>query len=141
MAMSRSENMRRIRSKNTSPEMAVRQMLRALGYRGYRLHRKDLPGKPDIAFIGLKKAIQVHGCFWHGHDCKEGVRRPRSNREYWLPKIDRNIERDAEHLVALRQQGWAVLTIWDCEVGDADALTRRLKAFMANPSLSLSQPC
>ena len=90
MTITRSENMRRIQGKNTGPEMVVRGLLRTLGYPGYRLHRKDLPGKPDIAYIGRRKVIVINGCFWHGHDCKKGSRRPKSNQDYWLKKIDRN---------------------------------------------------
>ena len=82
----RSANMRAIRSANTLPELAVRRALLENGFGGYRLHRKELPGKPDIAFLGRKKAILVNGCFWHGHDCAEGLRRPRSRQYYWLPK-------------------------------------------------------
>lgn len=125
----RSANMRAIRSKNTAPELLVRRLLREIGFRGYRLHRKDLPGKPDIAFIGRKKAIQIHGCFWHGHDCPEGLRQPRSRLEYWLPKITRNKERDAGHLSALEEGGWGVLVIWECELTRAD-LRQRIDEFM-----------
>ncbi len=130
MAIGRSENMRRIRSKDTVPELLVRRQLRALGYSGYRLHRSDLPGKPDIAFVGRKKAILMHGCFWHGHDCNEGVRKPKSNQHYWLPKIERNRARDAENQARLVNDGWSVLTLWECELGDLDELARRLRAFM-----------
>jgi DNA mismatch endonuclease, patch repair protein len=130
MAMSRSENMRRIRSKDTSPELVVRRALRALGYTGYRLHRKDVPGKPDIAFLGRKKAVLVHGCFWHGHDCAEGIRKPKSNQDYWLPKIDRNRQRDAANEDRLTATGWSFLVIWDCELKDAEELRERLSAFM-----------
>lgn len=125
----RSANMRAIRARNTRPELAVRQTLRRLGFTGYRLHRKDLPGKPDVAFIGRKKAIFVHGCFWHGHDCREGLRRPRSREAYWLPKIAGNQARDARHLAALAAQGWDVLVIWECEA-EAD-IVGRLESFMA----------
>ncbi|MGB4592329.1 MAG: very short patch repair endonuclease, partial [Coriobacteriia bacterium] len=83
MAISRSENMRRIRSRDTAPELLVRKALRQLGHVGYRLHRRDLPGRPDVAFVGKQKAIFVHGCFWHGHDCAEGQRTPKSNLDYW----------------------------------------------------------
>ncbi len=131
MAMSRSENMRRIRSKNTAPELAVRRLLRSLGFMGYRLHRKDIPGKPDIAFIARKKAIMVNGCFWHGHTCKEGLRRPRSNQAYWLPKIERNRERDALNESRMKGAGWAVLTVWECEIGDEAGLSRQLRDFLA----------
>ena len=130
MGIGRSENMRRIRSKDTGPEMAVRQMIRALGFSGYRLHRKDLPGKPDIAFIGRKKAVLIHGCFWHGHDCKEGLRKPKSNLDYWLSKIERNRQRDAVHLADLARLGWSVLTVWECELRNTDDLMERLRLFL-----------
>lgn len=130
MGISRSENMRRIRSKDTTPELATRRLIRALGFTGYRIHRKDLPGKPDVAFIGRKKAIFIHGCFWHGHDCKEGIRRPKSNQAYWLPKIDRNRQRDAKHRGELTQLGWDVLIVWECELRDTAELAGNLRAFM-----------
>jgi DNA mismatch endonuclease (patch repair protein) len=128
--ISRSENMRRIRSKDTGPELAVRKLLRNLGFTGYRLHRKDLPGKPDIAFIGRKKAVLIHGCFWHGHDCKEGLRKPKSNQDYWLPKIERNQQRDAQHLAELERLGWSVLTVWECELHSPPNLAERLQRFV-----------
>lgn len=130
MNISRSENMRRIQGKDTAPEMLVRKLLRSIGYSGYRLHRRDLPGTPDIAFIGRRKVIIINGCFWHGHDCKKGSRRPKTNQEYWLPKIDRNQERDRKNLEALRALGWSVLVLWACELKDRDDLTNRLNQFM-----------
>ncbi|HEO70437.1 MAG TPA: DNA mismatch endonuclease Vsr [Candidatus Hydrogenedentes bacterium] len=130
MGISRSENMRRIRSRNTAPELVVRAALRRLGHVGYRLHKSDLPGRPDVAFVGRKKAIFVHGCFWHGHDCAEGARLPKSNVGYWLPKIRRNRQRDEESMLALEAGGWSVLVLWECELGDADALQRRLDEFL-----------
>jgi len=130
MAMSRSENMRRIRSTDTGPELAVRRLLRELGYPGYRLHRKELPGTPDVAFVGRKKAIMVHGCFWHGHSCAAGARKPGSNQEYWLPKIARNQERDGANLGALEALGWSVLTVWECELKALDVLSARIREFM-----------
>ena len=120
--------MRRIRGKNTGPELAVRGLLRALGFTGYRLHRKDLPGRPDVAFVGRRKAILIHGCFWHGHDCKVGRREPKSNRDYWLPKIERNRRRDAAHQVELARLGWSVLTVWECELRDLPAFLTQLRA-------------
>lgn len=132
MGISRSENMRRIRSKDTSPEIAVRALVRGLGFTGYRLHRKDLPGKPDIAFVGRKLAIFVHGCFWHGHDCKEGARRPKSNADYWLPKIATNVERDAAHVANLQAHGWSVLTVWECELSSPTDLTKSLHRFLSS---------
>jgi DNA mismatch endonuclease (patch repair protein) len=127
----RSSNMRAIRSKNTLPELFVRQTLRDIGLTGYRLHRKDLPGKPDIAFVGRRKAIFVHGCFWHGHNCNAGLRRPRSRPDYWPPKIARNQQRDANHVRALTSAGWAVLVLWECELKQA-CLRDRLSHFMEN---------
>lgn len=125
----RSENMRRIKSKGMKPEMLVRRLVHALGYR-YRLHRKDLPGKPDLVFGPRRKAIFVHGCFWHQHaDCREG-RPPGSNTAYWSPKLKRNVERDAEHLAGLKAQGWDTLVIWECETKDAKALAQHLKKFL-----------
>lgn len=129
----RSANMRAIRSANTLPELAVRRALLENGFGGYRLHRKELPGKPDIAFLGRKKAILVNGCFWHGHDCAEGLRRPRSRQYYWLPKISANQARDARHVASLTALGWSVLTIWECETSDR-ALAGRLASFMAGPN-------
>ena len=113
----RSQIMSGIRSKGMKPEMIVRRNLHAMGYR-YRLHRKDLPGKPDLVFPARRKVILVHGCFWHQHadpGCKI-ARRPKSNREYWLPKLERNVMRDTENQVRLRELGWDVLVIWECEV-------------------------
>lgn len=125
----RSANMRAIRAKDTKPELVVRRALRQAGFTGYRLHRRDLPGKPDIAFIGRKKAILVHGCFWHGHDCREGLRRPRARQEYWLPKISGNQIRDERHQANLSAQGWSVLVVWECETCDP-ALPQRLALFV-----------
>ncbi|WP_454859354.1 very short patch repair endonuclease [Rhizobium binxianense] len=129
----RSENMRRIRSKDTKPELLVRRMVYAMGYR-YRVHRKDLAGKPDLAFIGKRKAIFVHGCFWHGHEaveCRDG-RAPKSNEWYWNPKLARNKARDLAHQETLHAAGWDVLTIWDCETKDEEALRQRLADFLGN---------
>lgn len=129
MGMNRSENMRRIRSKNTAPEMAVRSLAHRLGYR-YRLHRKDIPGKPDLVFPGRRKVIFIHGCFWHQHPgCREG-RPPKSNTAYWLPKLERNMERDKAALAELTAAGWDVLVIWECETRNAESLARRLAGFL-----------
>ena len=130
-AEQRSENMRRIASKDTSPELIVRKLAHKLGYR-FRLHRKDLPGKPDLVFPGKKKVIFVHGCFWHQHDnpsCKI-ARIPKSRTDYWVPKLRRNVERDKEHLKELKELGWDYLIIWECEVKDIDSLTKTLKNFL-----------
>ncbi len=125
----RSENMRQIRGKDTAPELAIRKLCRELGFTGYRIHRKDLPGKPDLAWIWRKLAVFVHGCFWHGHDCAEGIRKPKSNRDYWIPKIERNQQRDAENIAALRATGWKVLVIWECELAERGRLSKRLRKF------------
>jgi DNA mismatch endonuclease (patch repair protein) len=130
MGIDRSENMRRIRSKNTAPELIIRKALRVLGHTGYRVHHSELPGKPDIVFIGKRKAILVHGCFWHGHSCKEGIREPKSNQDYWLRKIQGNRQRDIFHLVEFDRLGWSVLTVWECELRDTIALYQRLDTFI-----------
>lgn len=125
----RSQNMSRIRSKDTSPEMVVRRMAHNLGYR-FRLHRRDLPGKPDLVFPSLHKAVFVHGCFWHQHSrCIDG-RVPRSNVGYWQSKLERNRARDIRARRALRRLGWDVLVIWECETKDAERIRRRLTAFL-----------
>ncbi len=117
------------KSKDTKPEMLVRQLLRSAGY-GYRLHRKDLPGKPDIAFIGRRKAIFVHGCFWHQHEGCKRASKPKSRMEYWQPKLERNQLRDAANRDALINQGWSVLTVWECETKHPALLADKLRAFL-----------
>ena len=127
----RSANMRAIRSKDMKPEMAVRKLLHRLGYR-YRLHRHDLPGRPDLVFSSRRKVIFVHGCFWHQHrkkDCKL-VRKPKSNTDYWLPKLERNVKRDRKHRKSLKKEGWDVLVIWECEVKKGERLGRQLQKFL-----------
>ncbi|TPI78516.1 DNA mismatch endonuclease Vsr [Mesorhizobium sp. B2-8-9] len=119
--------MSRILSSATRPELIVRQAVRSLGI-GYRLNRRDLPGSPDLVFIGRRKAIFVHGCFWHQHGCALMGRAPRKRVEYWQPKLRRNVERDAEAVQRLEALGYTVLTIWECKVRNAD-LTMRLRAF------------
>ena len=128
----RAENMRRIKSKNTKPEMVVRSLVHRLGYR-YRLHRLDLPGKPDLVFSPRRKIIFVHGCFWHGHedpDCADGRRQPKSNLDYWLPKLARNKERDHVQAAEIETLGWAVMIVWECETRDRPRLTARLREFL-----------
>lgn len=125
--------MRAIRSKGMKPEMLVRQLVHRIGYR-YRLHRRDLPGKPDLAFIGRRKAIFVHGCFWHQHpDCREG-RLPKSNLAYWMPKLERNRQRDDAAVSELSRQGWRTLIVWECETRDPARLSERLKSFLDGPT-------
>ncbi len=113
------------------PELVVRKLLRELGFTGYRIHRRDLPGKPDIAYVGRKKAVMIHGCFWHGHHCKEGVRKPKSRLDYWLPKIEGNQRRDEKNHAELRNMGWSILTVWECELSDLATLVDKLTAFLA----------
>ncbi|EAP89745.1 MAG: very short patch repair endonuclease [Oceanicaulis sp.] len=125
----RARVMRAVKGKDTKPEMIVRRLAHALGYR-FRLHRKDLPGKPDLVFPGRRKVIFVHGCFWHGHECARGSRQPKQNAEYWRNKIARNVERDADNLQALERLGWQTQVIWECEMKDRDALADRLRAFL-----------
>ncbi len=126
----RSAIMRRVRGKDTRPEMAVRGMVHRLGFR-YSLHRGDLPGKPDLAFPSRRKVIFVHGCYWHGHSCRAGRNRPSSNTEYWIAKLDRNQARDAAHRRRLRRLGWSVLTVWECELKNAERLRARIARFLA----------
>ena len=126
-AEKRSDVMRRVKGRDTSPELAVRRMLWRLGAR-YRLHRKDLPGHPDIVMAGRRLAVFVHGCFWHGHDCARGARVPKQNRDYWEGKVGRNRDRDAANLEKLEALGWRVLTVWECELKDPVALEARLQA-------------
>lgn len=126
--VSRSENMRRIKSKDTAPELLVRRLVWGLGYR-YRLYRKDLPGKPDLTFGPFKKIIFVHGCFWHQHNGCADARLPKSRQEYWVPKLQRNSRRDAEVLSLLQERGWKVLVIWDCETKLPD-LAERIESFL-----------
>ncbi|HEV2531297.1 DNA mismatch endonuclease Vsr [Phenylobacterium sp.] len=121
--------MRRVKGKDTSPERIVRKALTALGAR-YRLHRKDLPGHPDIVMPGRRLVLFVHGCFWHGHDCARGARTPKANRDYWVAKIARNRARDERSDAALAALGWRVETIWECELKDAAALRRRLAGLL-----------
>lgn len=120
--------MARIGSKNTAPELTVRRLLHGLGYR-FRLHRRGLPGTPDIVFPGRRRAIFVHGCFWHGHGCRIG-KPPKSRPEFWAPKLDRNKARDEENCDALRRAGWDVAVVWQCEVKEKETLVRRLEDFL-----------
>lgn len=121
--------MRAVKGSNTAPEIAVRKMAHALGYR-FRLHRKDLPGCPDLVFVRLRKVIFVHGCFWHGHFCKRGARVPVTNRSYWEQKIERNRLRDSRSRRALTGLGWKSLIIWECELRKPAAVHRKLSRFL-----------
>jgi DNA mismatch endonuclease (patch repair protein) len=123
--------MRAVRSRDTAPELTVRRMLRSIAP-GYRLHRKDVLGNPDIVYLSRKKAIFVHGCFWHGHDCTRGARMPKANRAYWSAKIERNRARDARVREELEGSGWSALVIWECELRDERILKVRLSRFLAS---------
>lgn len=128
-AETRSRNMSRIRSKDTKPEMQLRRIVYAMGYR-YRLHVKSLPGCPDLAFTSRRKALFLHGCFWHQHQgCKE-AHQPKSRLSYWGPKLARNVKRDRDAEQQLRRMGWATLTIWACEIDDERRIERRLHEFL-----------
>lgn len=128
-AEERSRIMRAVKGRDTGTEMAVRRMIHGMGYR-YRLHRKDLPGKPDMVFPGRRKAIFIHGCFWHGHSCSRGDRVPKTNRDYWERKIRRNRERDQAARRALKDASWRVLVVWECELKAAARLARRISSFL-----------
>ncbi|MDE3265842.1 MAG: very short patch repair endonuclease [Acidobacteriota bacterium] len=130
-ARERSERMGRIRSKDTKPEMRVRRLVHGLGYR-YRLHAKDLPGRPDLVFRSRRKVVFVHGCFWHRHEGCAGNRIPKSpeRRAFWQEKLDGNARRDQMNQVALRGMGWEVLVVWECETKNLERLTDRVTAFL-----------
>ena len=129
----RSSVMRSVKSKNTGAEMVVRRLLHAAGFR-YRLHRKDLPGKPDIVFPGRRKVIFVHGCFWHQHPNCHFADRPASNVNYWNTKLDRNVTRDTQNIAALKEQGWNVYVVWECKVRDTSQLLEALREFLNFPA-------
>ena len=128
----RSRIMRAVKGRDTSLEMTIRRLIYSMGYR-YRLHRKDLPGTPDLVFSSRRSVLFLNGCFWHGHDCKRGARVPKTNVDYWRNKIARNISRDMQNQAALQAQGWRVLVIWECQIKDESALKRRLLAFLGPP--------
>lgn len=125
----RSAVMRAVKSTDTKPEMIVRSIAHRLGFR-FRLHRKSLPGCPDLVFVTRRKAIFVNGCFWHGHDCKRGGRMPKANADYWRSKITRNQARDLRVREDLAAAGWDVFTIWECETKDQGLLRQRIVAFL-----------
>jgi len=126
----RSYTMRRVKAQNTTPEMKVRKLAHAMGYR-YRLHSAHLSGKPDLTFPSRRKVVFVHGCFWHGHNCKRGARMPKTNRDYWCVKISANRNRDKKHYENLTAQGWGVLAIWECELSDLEGVKAKLDAFLS----------
>jgi DNA mismatch endonuclease (patch repair protein) len=126
----RSAVMRAVKSRDTNPERAVRALLRLIAP-GYRLHRGDLPGKPDIVYVSRKLAIFVHGCFWHGHDCARGARAPKTNAAYWRNKIALNRARDEKTLAAYAAMGWRTFVVFECELKDKAALAVRLAETLA----------
>lgn len=123
-----------MRSKDTKPEFVVRRLTHSLGYR-FRLHRKDLPGRPDLVFPGRRAAVFVHGCFWHGHDCAKGMKRPATNAEFWNAKLDSNRVRDERHVSQLEAAGWKVLVLWECGLKDLQQVSRQLRDFLGPPGL------
>ncbi|HVS25776.1 MAG TPA: very short patch repair endonuclease [Burkholderiales bacterium] len=125
----RSANMRAVHSRDTGPEIRVRQIAHGLGYR-FRLHRRELPGKPDLAFPGQRKAIFVHGCFWHQHKGCERGSMPQSNVGFWRPKLAHNAARDAKQLTAIKESGWRAMVIWECELKNERRLVSRLRRFL-----------
>lgn len=129
----RSRVMAAVRAKNTGPEMIVRRLAHSCGYR-FRLHRKDLPGSPDLVFRRLRAIVFVHGCFWHQHDGCRRARRPAANSDYWELKLERNMERDAAALAQLDAAGWRVLTLWECELSDSAAVRGKLISFLGLPA-------
>lgn len=124
----RSALMARVRGRDTKPELIVRKLTHRLGFR-FRLHRRELPGSPDLVFVSRRKVAFVHGCFWHQHKCKRGTR-PASNTEFWDRKLDRNRQRDREAVKLLKKDGWKILVIWECEVKNEVRLSRRISKFL-----------
>ena len=125
----RSRIMRAVKGTDTAPEMTVRRLIHGMGFR-FRLHRKDLPGKPDIVLPRLHRVVFVNGCFWHGHDCARGARAPKANAEYWRAKIARNSERDAANIATLKATGWRTEVVWECELKELEKMKTRLRRFL-----------
>ena len=134
-AQTRSRMMAGIRGKDTKPETSVRNALHRRGYR-YRLHNPKLPGKPDLAFTSRKAVIMVHGCFWHWHGCPKG-QLPKSQVDYWLPKLEQNVRRDRTNIERLELLGWRVLVIWQCQTVDADVLGAQFRAFLDEQKIQI----
>jgi DNA mismatch endonuclease (patch repair protein) len=127
----RSANMSRIRSQDTSPELIVRRLVHGMGYR-YRLHVGHLPGKPDIVLSRLDRIIEVRGCFWHQHPGCIDSHIPKSRREYWVPKLERNQRRDRMNERKLRELGWRVCVVWECQTTAIQKISKRLARFLEN---------
>ena len=128
----RSRIMANVKSKGMKPEMQVRRLLHGLGYR-YRLHRADLPGRPDLVFPSRRKVVFVNGCFWHNHSGCSRVRIPATNRDYWVSKLDRNRARDERNTESLKASGWEVMMVWECDLRDLGSVTERLVTFIEAP--------
>ena len=135
----RSEIMSRIGSRDTKPELVVRRIAHRLGFR-FRLHRKDLPGCPDIVFPKYRSIIFVHGCFWHRHPSCKHASSPKTNVEYWEKKFRRNVVRDADNETLLRKLGWRFMVIWECEVKDHKAVAQRISSYLRQASVSAGRP-
>lgn len=125
----RSERMSRVRNKDSIPEMKLRRLVHGLGYR-YRLHVGKLPGKPDLVFPGRRSVIFMHGCFWHRHPGCKLARLPKSKLDFWVEKLEANKQRDITHQKQLRELGWRVLVIWECEMADLETVSLRVKEFL-----------
>lgn len=121
--------MSRVRGRDTSAEMRVRRLIFRLGYR-YRLQGRDLPGNPDIVFRSLKKVIFIHGCFWHGHDCRSGKKKPKTNERYWLNKLEKNKARDASNQRKLKELGWDFLILWECQLKNEGIIAEDVRKFL-----------
>lgn len=128
-SLDRSKNMRAIKGRDTGPELIVRRLLHAMGYR-FRLHRRDLPGSPDVVLPRHRVAVLIHGCFWHRHSCSRGRSKPRTRRAFWRTKFAGNEVRDRRSLRALRREGWRVIVVWECQTGEVDRLRERLARFL-----------
>lgn len=125
----RSKRMSLIKNKDTKPEMVVRRLTHSMGYR-YRLHKKDLPGCPDLAFTGRRKVIFVHGCFWHRHPGCKNDRPPKTRADFWLPKLKSNRMRDLKNQNKLRETGWNILVVWECELNNTEVLADKITNFL-----------
>ena len=123
-------HMRKVRAKNTTPELKLRRLLCEIGQNRYCLHYKKLPGKPDVALPSRQKVIFIHGCFWHGHNCKAGKNIPATNTGYWIPKLQGNKKRNNEHVKQIRKAGWEVLIIWECQLKNPEIITKKLAKFL-----------
>lgn len=130
----RSENMRRIRSRNTAPEKILQKLIQTLRYR-YTLHAEELPGRPDFVFLRQRKVVFLHGCFWHIHGRCKIARLPKSKRSYWIPKLKGNKQRDKKNLAKLRRLGWKVMTVWECQLRDMGRVEERLRMFLRKNSV------